>query len=511
MNVLIADDEKIVLNGLQHIIDWKELGFSICGTAMDGEEALEKINNFQPDLVLLDIRMPKRNGIEVVKAAVDQGFLGKFIILSGVTDFKLAQTAMRYGVDYYLTKPIDEDELADCVTKLRKQIEQESHSQSSFRNYRERAKESILQEIMLGTCDFDRLDVIDLQLEANLYQVICYEKYNQDFYYSSWNFAELLRVTNQGGRSFDSFEIDNRKIILLKGDFAIKQFSRIRQHYESGLQKGSPFDSVFLTCGRMVSRIQDIHLSYQDIVALMKRRFFCMENQHVVGYEALEDVSSTVLPLDQTKAATYAEKFAGYIQSHNQMLQGEMLRDLAEYVRCSNAPVTEIKLYLIDIYITVRQKIMQLTGSGEIAFQANATTIELLESKFYLYEIIAFLAEQFDLWMQTLGKPSGENVMDEILYFIRQNYRENLKLETIAPLFGYNSSYLGKVFNRKVGMNFNAYLDEVRIEAAKKLLASEDMKVYEVSDLVGYSNTDYFHKKFRKYVGMTPAEYRKSL
>lgn len=96
MNVLIADDEKIVLEGLKYIIDWNRLGFTICQTACDGQDAFEKIKSLNPDLVLLDIRMPKMTGIEVVQAAVESGYTGKFIILSGVTDFKLAQTAMRY-------------------------------------------------------------------------------------------------------------------------------------------------------------------------------------------------------------------------------------------------------------------------------------------------------------------------------------------------------------------------------------------------------------------------------
>ena len=73
MNVLIADDEQIVLEGLKYIIDWNALGFTICATAVNGEEALEKILALKPDLCLMDIKMPKKNGIEVVQAAVDQG------------------------------------------------------------------------------------------------------------------------------------------------------------------------------------------------------------------------------------------------------------------------------------------------------------------------------------------------------------------------------------------------------------------------------------------------------
>lgn len=86
---------------------------------------------------------------------------------------------------------------------------------------------------------------------------------------------------------------------------------------------------------------------------------------------------------------------------------------------------------------------------------------------------------------------------------------DNLKLETLAPLFGYNSAYLGKIFTKKVGKSFNSYLDRVRIEQSKILLEDETSKVYEIAERIGYKNVDYFHKKFKKYVGESPAEYRK--
>lgn len=125
MKVLIADDESVVLEGLKYIIDWDALGFTICSQASNGEETLNKILNLRPELVLLDIRMPRLSGIEIIQIAREKGFDGHFIILSGYSDFTYAQTAIRYGVDFYLTKPIDEDELISAVTSVRNSIEKE--------------------------------------------------------------------------------------------------------------------------------------------------------------------------------------------------------------------------------------------------------------------------------------------------------------------------------------------------------------------------------------------------
>ena len=109
--IFIADDEAIIREGLKCLLDYEALGFTIAGEAANGESAYEQIIAAQPDVVLLDIRMPKMLGLDVIKNARERGFKGKIIILSGYSDFKYAQEAIRYGVQYYLTKPIDEDEL----------------------------------------------------------------------------------------------------------------------------------------------------------------------------------------------------------------------------------------------------------------------------------------------------------------------------------------------------------------------------------------------------------------
>lgn len=116
---------------------------------------------------------------------------------------------------------------------------------------------------------------------------------------------------------------------------------------------------------------------------------------------------------------------------------------------------------------------------------------------------------QFEIYMKVIGTPSRKGIMDSILQYIQHNYQKNLKLGAIADLFGYNSSYLGQAFSKATGFSFNSYVDKVRIDAAKRLLEEGDYKVYEVADMVGYSSVDYLHKKFKKYTGMSPTEYRK--
>lgn len=512
MKVIIADDESIVLEGLKCIIDWEALGFSICALTRNGVETLEKILTLEPDLVLLDIRMPKLSGTELVQQAREQGFRGHFIILSGYSDFSYAQTAIRCGVDFYLTKPIDEDELESAVRAVKKQIEEEQRSAKTLSHYRENARFTILQNLLTGNFrTIHELSLQDFDLTADAYQVVLYESFARDPFQPNYDLAELLRVTNYDSASFDHITMDNREVLLLKGTSTLSRFVRLLSHYEVHPQKGSPLDSLFLACGRPVSVPEDILFSYFDSAALMERRFFCSHNQHVLSFHSLPTDQELTWHLTDETAGSYAASLLAAIQTQNYRGIQTTLQELEKDLYYCTEDPSMIRRFLIDVYLQVRQKLSSLYASIDLPFLTNSAVIDSIDSKYYLYEILHMLREQFEMYTNAIASPSSATILDDILHYINHNYQENLKLETIAPLFGYNSAYLGKLFTKKVGESFNSYLDRIRIEQSMLLLKNPELKVYEVAERVGYKNVDYFHKKFRKYCQISPAEFRKNL
>lgn len=188
----------------------------------------------------------------------------------------------------------------------------------------------------------------------------------------------------------------------------------------------------------------------------------------------------------------------------------DTLHELENKIFYSNCKLPTIKLFLTDLYLQVKQAINHIYKIVEIPFPTNSVVIELIEGKYYLFEIIFFFSEQFEMIMNAIGNSTSDSIIDDIVYYIKHNFSDNIKLDTIAPLFGYNSSYLGKIFSKKMGVNFNSYIDQVRINHSKELLLEKNLKVYEIATLVGYNDVDYFHKKFKKYVGRSPAEFRKN-
>ena len=507
--VFIADDEQAIRDGLKVIIDWEEYGFELCGDASNGEQALKQIIALNPDLVLLDIHMPKMHGIETIESARASGFTGKIIIISGYSDFKYAQAAIRNGVEYYLTKPVDDDELLEIVKKIAADLDEERKNSQVMHHYRDKAKKEIIEDLITGNTDFSLIDTEEMHLNADIFQVVIYEQYILENDTIPYQFSDLLRVTNNGSFTFDHIVMKNLNVVLLKGSYAIDKFNRFLEHYKNIPQKDSPLDTLFLAYGSQVTSLEDIHSSYEQARLLISRRFFCKQGQHTVGFQSLAADSENQTPIDNAKLSEYCTTITDYIQAFNRKMLAETLNELSEYLYNVSNSIASIKLFLTDIFLQVKDGIKHLYTSSELPFPTNSEIIDFIDKKFYLYEIIQYFSEQFENVMNSIGTSSRDSILDDVIFYIDHNYHANIKLETIAPLFGYNSAYLGKIFSKTVGENFNNYIDHIRIEHAKELIIENKLKVYEISEQVGYRNVDYFHKKFKKYVGVSPAEYRK--
>lgn len=121
-SVIIVDDELFVRKGLIEMIDWESSGFKVIDESDNGEDALAIIQAKKPDLVVTDIRMPVLDGLELIEAASKLQLETEFVIISGHNDFRYAQQAVRFGVQDYVLKPIDPDDIQQALVKLRDKL-----------------------------------------------------------------------------------------------------------------------------------------------------------------------------------------------------------------------------------------------------------------------------------------------------------------------------------------------------------------------------------------------------
>ena len=512
--VLIADDEKIIRMGLKAIVDWNALGFEIVGEAANGTEALSFMHEQAPDLVMIDIRMPKLLGLEAIRDAREKGFAGKIIVLSGYSDFTYAQTAINYGVTAYLTKPVDTDALTDALGKAKAELDAEHKQQESADIYMQRAREGVLGEFLSGKLPADALSFADMGLTDNCYRVLLYEKYSHDAEDFSYNFSELLRVANSDGQDYEALSVGIYNVILLKGAHAVNKLQDLYDKFENELppEKDSPLDTIFIACGKTVSLPEDIPSSYAVALDLLSHRFFCDQHQHVMmpeDHPANKGAETSEAFSRDAFLSAYSDALVNHIQTFNRNKIAESLKKLQTELYDAPLDVVAEKKLLLDLYLNIKERLLLLYNTQSIPFTENSEVASHIYRSYYLYEIILFISEQFDKIMTSIGYSSRDSIIDDVVHYIKHNYTSNITLENIAPLFGYNSSYLGKIFNKRMGMNFNTYLDSIRIEHSKEILLSSKLQVYKIAEMVGYRNVDYFHIKFKKYTNMSPAEFRK--
>lgn len=509
--ILVADDEAIIRQGIKVLFDYEALGFTICGEAADGDQTLAQIRALQPDVVLMDIRMPGMTGLEVIRQARAEGYQGKVIIISSYSDFKYAQEAIRHGVQYYITKPLDEDELEQVLLGFKESFDRERQAQDASEQYRRKARAAIVRELLLGQGEPTLSSAAEISLLADGYQVVICEKYSQRTPGDLPDFGQLLRANNQDSRAFDCVSLDGLEVTLLKGEAALQKFQALLQRFdgEGSASQRQQLEGVFLCFGRPVKSMSQIALSYTQALHTRSRRFFCAQEQHTLGHDALPVRLDAAPLLNKALLEEYASRLLNYVQTFNRNKMAQTLGQLQTRLYTAPDSIASIKLFFTDLHLQIKEQMNRLYPGNSIPFYSNAQLIRTIDEADFLYEIIRFLAQRFEIMMSSIGTSSRDSVLDDILHYIDHNYAQNITLENIAPLFGYNHSYLGKIFSKKTGQSFNSYVDHVRIEQAKRLLLQDDSKVYTVAERVGYKNVDYFHIKFKKYVGQSPAEFRK--
>lgn len=487
-SILIADDEKIIRDGMKCLFDYEALGFEIIAEAANGLQAYEKMVALQPDVVLLDIRMPQMSGLDAVKKARANGFRGKVVIVSSFSDFSYAQEAIRCGVQNYITKPIDEDELREIFLQFRQELSTAAvyHPQDSLLNDLLLGKPPILSEsIMVVICQqFEKESVCDVE-----------------------RFAQMLRITGMNSGNLEQIAQPEYTVFLLKGDVTIQKMEELIQRCCAA---DDPFLPYFIACGRKADTPAEALQSYRDACLLVQQRFFAPSGRHVQRHTMVRSEHSECTVLNGCLLEEYTQKLLQFVQTFNRKMVAATLQELEDQILLSSENVDAIRLFFTDLYLQIKERMHHLYPENTIPFYSNSHIIQTIQQATYLSDITCFLAQRFDMIMSSIGTSSRDSVLDDILHYIQHNYAGNLTLESIAPLFGYNHSYLGKIFRKKMGCSFNAYVDHVRIEKAKELLLQDDAKVYTVSERVGYKNVDYFHMKFRKYVNQSPAEFRKA-
>lgn len=204
-------------------------------------------------------------------------------------------------------------------------------------------------------------------------------------------------------------------------------------------------------------------------------------------------------------------KLCTYVEIGEYSKIKELLKYLKELIQSKFYTEEEIKVLITKNCLEFYEKIKNDYEINKNLVLDNEIIIKEIYGTESLNELINLMEKRLIHVSKIISTNTSDKSIKRIVKYIEKNYYTDLKLELLAEIFNYNSAYLGKIFKNNMGVSFNIYLDNIRIEQAKKLLMEENLRVYQVCEKVGYKNIDYFHSKFKKYVGISPLNYKKKV
>lgn len=502
--VLLVDDEPAALEGMQLWINWEELGFEVCGTSSNGAEALEKMEELQPDLVVTDVRMPAMDGLEMIEAWQKQHTRQvSFVIVSGYSEFQYAQKALRFGITRYLLKPIDEEIAAEELGAIYKELMEEQGRQRIHRIASYEEAVNLLKRFMNQTSGLPR-ETERIAALSNLREAwnVCLLQPKSD------SFAEVRELTAAyAGEREAMYVID-----LDFGSLALVYGFNPEQDGPDGLARIREWESrcrrlgAVAAAGQGTASLQGIAEAYSQAQTAMEHHFYADESDGITVYRNVAGLSFRC-QYDQTELA---DRIIGALQLLDKSgLQEGLSRAERHFREHFLAPdivrkfVIHLSYLMIEHLEEMPDKAAELQSKYDIP--GNASAIPALRDLMDL--IHAFGQACIDLLLEDKTQRS-QGVVQNINAYIREHFREPLTIKKLAEVFYLHPVYLGQLLQKKNGVHFNEMIHNLRIEEAVRLLGDGSLNNSEVAERVGYTNYGQFLKHFEKRLQMSPNEYR---
>ena len=499
--ILIAEDEKIERKAIKFYLDeFYSDQFEITAELANGKEAVEKALAEEVDLVLMDIKMPKLDGLEAAKQIKEKKPEVEIIILTAHSEFDYAKKAIEIGVRDYLVKPYLEDDFCQVIDKSLAKIKEKEKNKFREEKLINKVKETIpylekeiILEVVYNTksslINFDKHKKL-LGIEGNEYQFLLLsakprKKLSDSFFFKAKN---LVKKNFKGVISYNGLNDIIFLIIADNLEFNEKQYRLDNIIKELKKLYDGRYDSkLFLKKSNVIKNSNNLNDIYNKTRSSLFKSELKIDSY---PYQREKKIFAKIIDKDQTAA----EK--EFSEVYNYLIEEE------------NCDVSRISSYLRRFVIFLNRRIMEYYNREDPLFNLEQTENDIaaindLENlKFYFENLL----NKIILNISETHKEQKVEVIEKVKKYIQENYSSDITLDMVAEHIAFSKYYLSKLFKEVEGINYKDYLIKVRMERAKELLKNGE-KIKVVSQEVGYSNRNYFSRAFKKYTGISPGKY----
>lgn len=502
MKLIVVEDEKVIRNGLLKHVPWQRLGVAEVESAANGEEALAKAESFRPDIVLSDIRMPGMSGVELCRKFKEKYPEIEIIFSTGYADKEYLKAAIDLHAVGYVEKPVNVKLLSENVEEAVRRVKDRRKSErAKLRNYLLEVDTDVSLEQADGT--YFRIAMIHFDSEG------CGAGFFPEFEKAAKEALAPHQI------SVTMTLLDPFCLILFIGSEEEKRWKEIEPLLITALKsctQDGTMDGCFLSNGRRGGCQEDVLSSYRQAKEAGKALSWLGWGKSVCydevppekpwnedGKKLLDEFYKLVAAKEEKKACEFQTKLYEELVSHHMRMNcdiryhycvmRDMLEKAAEY-----------------LYPGAMEKPWEQSGTD---FFMQAETFAEMKD-----EMIRRIEQLFEKQNEKKDKNKTENnfTVSRVTEYIQEHYAEqDLSIAKLADFVYLTPTYLSAVFKKQTGLTIGQYLLEVRVENAKQKMRDPQLKFYQVSEMVGYEDANYFAKIFKKKTGVTPTEYKESL
>lgn len=504
--ILIAEDEKIILEHIVEKIEQARLGFEVVATAMNGEDALELVKQHKPDVLFTDVKMPLMDGIELTRQVRMLYPDLHIVILSGYDNFEYAQQALRLGVSDYLLKPMTPEDLQSTLCEIKLKLEQRDtqseksiisqflngHQPSNSNSLVLQNSKFMLYLICIGNLYRYIMDDIDVQNINKLWDLVQWNQLMNALEPAKWWVLDdkncnvkIVVTTIQNNDDYDSLANAANSIQNIIGGFIQTSPVTLCTHL-------TPVD-----LGDLWKISQKLGKSLEKGLVPGKSTIIRLED-----HNQQEPIS----PLDPV-AVSAIEKFA------RQRKFGPLTLELSRLFEEWKSP-NFTQLALEKRYVQLARLLSDHLDNPRLDGSVMESEIHrILATASHLDEISQNMLKLFTDYLPVSKKlDSAEDLYVKLEEYIRLHFTQAINVDHLAHMFQFNASYIIRVFKKYHGVPPLQYLISLRINEAKRLIKEKpEMDIKDISEIIGYTDQHYFSRVFRSWTGMNPSEYRDSV
>ncbi len=531
--LLIVEDEKWEREGLVNFLDWSELGFIITGTAANGIQGLRLAEEYQPDIIITDIKMPKMDGIEFTRQVKKTLPDCRVIIITGYDDFEYAKEAIQLGVYEYLLKPIQKNQLLDVLTKTVKSISDEINREKYERDIKHQIEESVyenrersLLNLIEGSVEqedlkaadyfnmaFRETGIVAVVIRADVFSVTGGKRYDE----RQLLLREMYRMVRKavgedGATARNNTGISEIILCLPAGDDDKNHICDVIQRIRQEFCRAEIPETV-IGVGSVAKTLQGFAESYLQAKVALDNIFF-MGGTEILFYDDIsrrEDLHDPVTYVFSADIADYSNKILNAVASSDPQAVIRLSEELFEFIDRQTAGKDFLCLFLAGL---IGQISTLLISNGEsLSFQGmNDDVLKILHQFIKLENMKEWVLKillHANYRISEKKNNREEYIVGKMMEIIHKSYMESIGIGTIAEKLELSPNYLGGLFRQHMGKRFTEVLTDFRMKKAEELLKSGSRNVNETAKAVGFINAAHFCTVFKKTHGISPAEYQK--